>query len=211
VDHAAVVVPKDIWRSVLYQRADSLQPLIKMPPLGRNVVDTNGVQLLADWINSLPGVPALAPPSVAPAGGQFDLPVSVALNHPEAGVILRYTLDDSLPTVDSPVYTGPFLLRTNAILQVKAFETGFNESVASTALFTVGTSLYFPSEPYFVNGVVQLPFSGVSGRSYILEGTADFKHWTPLSTNVAPDGVLTLTDPGSTNLPYRFYRVIEGR
>ncbi len=211
VDHAAVVVPKDIWRSVLYRRADSLQPLIKMPPLARNVVDTNGVQLLADWINSLPGVPALAPPTVAPDGGQFDLPVSVAFNHPEAGVTLRYTLDDTLPTVDSALYTGPFLLRTNAVLQVKAFETGFNESVATSALFTIGTSLYFTSEPYFLKGVVQLPFSGVPGRFYILEGTADFKHWTPLSTNVAPDGVMTLTDPGSTNLPYQFYRVTEGR
>jgi hypothetical protein len=27
---------------------------VKMPPLGRNVIDTNAVNLIRDWINSLP-------------------------------------------------------------------------------------------------------------------------------------------------------------
>ncbi|MDB6037501.1 MAG: hypothetical protein JWM99_1342, partial [Verrucomicrobiales bacterium] len=62
-DNARVVVPKDIWRSVLYHRMNSLDALIKMPPLARNVIDTNAVSELIQWINSLPGVPALAPPS----------------------------------------------------------------------------------------------------------------------------------------------------
>src|SRR5207253_2112647 len=32
-DNAYVVVPKDIWRSILYQRAISYDPSVKMPPL----------------------------------------------------------------------------------------------------------------------------------------------------------------------------------
>jgi hypothetical protein len=27
---------------------------IKMPPLARNLIDTDGVKLIRDWINSLP-------------------------------------------------------------------------------------------------------------------------------------------------------------
>lgn len=211
VDRAAVVVPKDLWRSVLYQRVTSLEPLIKMPPLARNLVDTNGVQILADWINSLPGVPALAPPTVLPNGGEFGLPVSVALQHANPNVAIHFTLDDTLPTADSPLYTGSFLLRTNAILQAKAFETGYSDSIASTAFFTIDTPVFFTAEPYFQSGVVHLPFSGVPGRSYILQGTSDLKHWVPVSTNQAPDGILTWTDTASTNQPYQFYRVIEGR
>ncbi len=211
VDRAAVVVPQDLWRSVLYQRVNSLEPLIKMPPLARNRIDTNGVQLLANWINSLPGVPAIAPPTILPDGGQFALPVTVSLQHPDANALLHFTLDDTLPTTNSPVYSGPFLLRTNAILQAKAFETGFSDSIASTAFFTVATPVYFTANPYFQSGSVHLPFSGVPGRSYILQGTADLKHWVPVNTNLAPDGILIWLDPASTNLPYQFYRVIEGR
>ena len=57
-DNAHVVTPRDLWRSVLYQRANSTDPLIKMPQLARNLVDTNATAVIAAWINSLPG-PAL--------------------------------------------------------------------------------------------------------------------------------------------------------
>jgi cytochrome c553 len=57
-DNAHVVTPRDLWRSVLYQRADSTNSLIKMPQLARNLVDTNAMSVIAAWINNLPG-PAL--------------------------------------------------------------------------------------------------------------------------------------------------------
>ena len=44
VDNAHVVTPDDIWRSMLYQRVDSLATGIKMPPLARNSsMDTNAM------------------------------------------------------------------------------------------------------------------------------------------------------------------------
>jgi uncharacterized repeat protein (TIGR03806 family) len=57
-DNAHVVTPRDLPRSILYQRANSTDPLIKMPQLARNLVDTNAMAVIAAWINSLPG-PAL--------------------------------------------------------------------------------------------------------------------------------------------------------
>jgi uncharacterized repeat protein (TIGR03806 family) len=57
-DNAHVVTPRDLPRSILYQRANSTDSLIKMPQLARNLVDTNAMTVIAAWINSLQG-PAL--------------------------------------------------------------------------------------------------------------------------------------------------------
>ena len=49
------VVPGDPDHSILTHRIESTQPGILMPPLGRSVVDTDGVALVTDWINGLSG------------------------------------------------------------------------------------------------------------------------------------------------------------
>ena len=74
LDNACIIKAKDIWRSVIYARMNSVDPALKMPPLARSLVDTNAVQLFNDWINSLPGIPALAPPVITPNGGTSLIP-----------------------------------------------------------------------------------------------------------------------------------------
>jgi uncharacterized repeat protein (TIGR03806 family) len=49
-----VVVPQDLAKSIMHLRMQSTDPLQQMPPLGRNVVHTAAVDLLALWIGSLP-------------------------------------------------------------------------------------------------------------------------------------------------------------
>jgi hypothetical protein len=68
-DNVDIVTPDDVWRSSLYDRMDVVNPAIQMPPLARNLIDTNAVAVMADWINSLPGTPALPPPTLTPPGG----------------------------------------------------------------------------------------------------------------------------------------------
>ena len=48
-----VVIPQDVPHSMLHYRMNSLQTGIAMPPLAKSVIDSAGVQLIADWINSL--------------------------------------------------------------------------------------------------------------------------------------------------------------
>ena len=53
ISGARVIVPQDLPRSMIHHRMNSLQSGVAMPPLAKNVVDDDGVQLIADWINSL--------------------------------------------------------------------------------------------------------------------------------------------------------------
>ena len=208
IDNAQIIAPKDIWRSVLYLRALSLDPAIKMPTLARNVVDTNSLEIVAEWIDSLPGTPALPPPTVNPDGGTFAGPVTVTLSSAGSEQTIYYTLDGSLPTAGSILYNGPFEIGVNATLRATAVEPGFVNSAASTAVFAVtpGISL---SPAGFLDGIFQIQVSGATGRASVMEGSTDLINWIPVSTNSPASGPFTIADPGSPGAAYRFYRAVQ--
>jgi len=73
---AKIVAPGDPDRSVLLRRINMTGPL-QMPPLARNVNDTNAIQAVTQWIDSLPRRPATLPPGwshqdVGPVGVPGD-------------------------------------------------------------------------------------------------------------------------------------------
>lgn len=82
-----VVRPQDLLHSMLHNRVNRVGAL-QMPPLAKNVVDTNAMQLLADWINSLPTGPGvtltLTNPGV-PISGPFA--VNVQFTESVTGVL----------------------------------------------------------------------------------------------------------------------------
>ena len=207
-DNAAIVKPKDIWRSMIYQRMNSTDNALKMPPLARNLVDTNAVAVLAAWINSLSGIPALAPPGIAPNGGNYFSSVNVTLSPPDTNAAIYFTLDGTLPTTNSFRYSGAFNLTSKVTVSANAFETGFNNSVAASALFFV-QPVRFTSADFLTNGQFQFQFIGAIGSNYVLQATTNFSNWTPLSTNSAVTNPFNLFDPKATNFPYRFYRVLQ--
>ncbi len=53
-----VIVPQDLPHSLAYNRASRVGQF-QMPPLAKNVVDSNAMQVIADWINSLPPGPGV--------------------------------------------------------------------------------------------------------------------------------------------------------
>jgi mono/diheme cytochrome c family protein len=207
-DHAYVVVPKDIWRSILYQRAHSVDPAVKMPPLARNLVDTNSLDVVAAWINSLPGTPALPPPNIVPSGGTFSGPISVTLQPPITGATLYYTTNGSLPDTTSAVYSSPIPVTNSLTLKANAFAPGYTNSVAANGVFVILPGVVFTTPGFLTNGNFQLQIAGPTGKSYVLQASTNLVNWTPITTNVPASTPFSLVDSNAPSFSRRFYRVM---
>jgi uncharacterized repeat protein (TIGR03806 family) len=136
LDHPHIIAPNDIWRSILYMRANTTEAF-KMPPVARNTIDEAGMTLLRQWIESLPGPPVLPPPEISPHGGTFAQPVSVSLKS-EPGATIRYTLDGTVPTTSDLLYEKPVPVTGPTILRAKAFKPGWTRSITAQEIFMVG-------------------------------------------------------------------------
>ncbi|HUZ07282.1 MAG TPA: chitobiase/beta-hexosaminidase C-terminal domain-containing protein [Candidatus Paceibacterota bacterium] len=134
-DNPRIIKPNDLWRSILYMRTDTTEAF-KMPPLARNTIDEQGMNLLRQWIESLPGPPVLPPPQISPGGGNYDKPVEVTLKS-EPGATIRYTLDGTVPTRSDLLYQKPVHLTGPTILRAKAFEQNFTKSITSQGIYIV--------------------------------------------------------------------------
>ena len=135
IDNPRIIAPNDRWRSLLFMRANTVEPF-KMPPLARNTVDEPGMVLLQHWIESLPGPPVLPPPEISPRGGNFSKPVEVILKS-EPGATIRYTLDGTVPTTSDLLYEKPVRLTGPTILRAKAFKPGFTRSITVQEIFLI--------------------------------------------------------------------------
>jgi mono/diheme cytochrome c family protein len=137
VDRPRVISPHDIWRSIAYMRVDTVGD-IRMPPLARETIDQKGVQLLGEWINSLPGPAVLAPPTISPQGGTYGQPVEISLTAGEPSAEIRYTLDGSVPGTSDMLYEKPIRLSGPAVLRARAFKQGFTRSITAQEVFIIG-------------------------------------------------------------------------
>jgi len=137
IDRPRVISPHDIWRSIAFMRVNTLDD-IKMPPIARETIDQKGVQILRDWIASLPGRPVLDPPGMSPGGGTFGAPIEISLSEREPGADIRYTLDGSVPGPSDMRYEKPIRLESPAVLRARAFKDGFTRSITAQEVFIVG-------------------------------------------------------------------------
>ena len=136
IDGARVIAPNDVWRSILFMRANTTEAF-KMPPVARNTIDERGMKLLREWIESLPGPHVLAPPEISPRGGNFAKPMEVVLQS-EPDATIRYTLDGTVPTTDDLLYEKPIRLTAPTIVRAKAFKPGCTKSITAQEVFLVG-------------------------------------------------------------------------
>jgi uncharacterized repeat protein (TIGR03806 family) len=137
IDRPRIISPHDVWRSIAFMRVNTVGD-IHMPPLDRTTIDQRGVELLRQWIDSLPGPPVLAPPQILPAGGTFGDTVQITLSESEPGADIRYTLDGTVPGRSDLHYDKPFQISAATVVRARAFKPGFTKSITAQEVFAVG-------------------------------------------------------------------------
>jgi hypothetical protein len=109
------------------------------------------------------GISFLPTPVIAPNGGLYTNSVSVSITTSTNPASIYYTLDGSIPTTNSILYTGPFLITNNVGVQaITAVPGQPNSAVASASFFNTaflgnGTGL---TGQYYSNNVYTAPFTG---------------------------------------------------
>lgn len=106
----------------------------------------------------------------------FSDSVTIELASLEPGVSLHFTLDNSTPTVDSPVYTGPLTLTETSTVKAIALKEGMSPSHVLAARFTkipAGRSIELKTQ-------YASQYSGGGDNALIdgIAGTGDFRTGT---------------------------------
>lgn len=92
--------------------------------------------------------------AIVPSGGVFTNVVRVLIRSFVAGGEVRYTLDGSEPTTDSPTYASPFDVRSRVTVRARVYLNGFPVSEVATAEFRPDPGLRIePAEGRFTNSL----------------------------------------------------------
>ncbi|WP_396592650.1 alkaline phosphatase family protein [Brevundimonas sp. R86498] len=75
--------------------------------------------------------------NAAPGGLFVNQPAQMTLRNPNDTGEVRYTLDNSIPTLTSPLYTGPVEISRNTIVRATLFIDGVPASVPATGYFRI--------------------------------------------------------------------------
>jgi hypothetical protein len=109
-----------------------------------------------------------------PESGPVSNPVTITLSTTVLGGVIRYTLDDTEPTLTSIAYTGPFSLPVTGrfTIRARAFLNGFPASDIRSATYEPDPGIRFlPFEEHFTNQVQVTMSTSLPGAS--LRWTAD--------------------------------------
>ncbi|GEM_PF-5579508 len=105
----------------------------------------------------------LTPPMIVPNGGVFTNSVSITITDAAPGVSIYYTLDGSAPTTNSILYTGSFILTSNAAVQAMATVPGAPNGTVTIATFYNSSTLGHGTGllgQYYANTLFTSPFTG---------------------------------------------------
>ena len=90
-------------------------------------VESGHYEFIIEDVRSLTRISRLSVPKIIPADSLLFLPdtATVKILSEDENAIIRYTLNGNEPDEHSPVYSEPFIIRSNTIIKAKLFKTGY--------------------------------------------------------------------------------------
>jgi hypothetical protein len=67
----------------------------------------------------------LSVPAVSHQSGFYSNPFSLTVSNKDPDVVIRYTIDGRIPTINDPFYTAPIQIDSTSILRLRTFKEGF--------------------------------------------------------------------------------------
>jgi hypothetical protein len=121
------------------------------------------------------------------------VPADVVITCPTPGAAIYYTLDGSLPTTNSTLYTGTFHLANAGVVRACAFLSGWLPSVASLVNYgpapTVGPATFTRTMQTNVPWAPVMSLSFMPGTGAVCQAYEETVPLNLVITNVSGDGV----------------------
>jgi chitinase len=87
--------------------------------------------------------PRVATPTFSPVAGAYLGTQSVTISCLTAGATIYYTVDGSMPTAGSTVYTVPVSISTTTTLKAIAIDGVIDDSYVASGLYTITTTAVY--------------------------------------------------------------------
>jgi Chitobiase/beta-hexosaminidase C-terminal domain len=136
---------------------------------------------------------AVATPTFSPAGSTVTSGQQVTISDATSGANIYYTIDGTVPTVNSTLYTAPVAITKSLTLSAIAVATGFSNSGVASAAYVVSstpsTPVISPAGGMFTAAQTVTITDATQGATihYTLDGS------TPTSSATAYSGALTVS------------------
>lgn len=150
---------------------------------------------------------ATSAPVITPAAGSY-LNTQLITITPAAGCAVAYTTDGSTPTIDSPIYAGPFTIASvddmagNVTVKALAFGGGFLASSVATSAFSTlvaATPAISPTGSQYGSQVVTMTSDAGTNIYYTTDGSTPTEGGGTSVLYSAPKYVGQLAASGATN------------
>ncbi|MGD0893713.1 MAG: chitobiase/beta-hexosaminidase C-terminal domain-containing protein [Terracidiphilus sp.] len=89
--------------------------------------------------------PVLPTPTFSLATGTYTTTQTITISDATAGTTIYYTTNGTTPTTSSAEYTGPITVSATETIEAKAVETGYTNSAAFSATYTIAPVLPTPT------------------------------------------------------------------
>lgn len=205
--------------STVYFTTNGLEPTPAGPMVGPDgiIVVTTGTTIKARAFRDdlLPSTTVevvytlkVGPPTFHPRDGTQLYGESVFLTSATPGAIIRYTLDGSIPTSASPVFS-PDIVLTNLTTTIiaRGFRDGFIDSNLQTNTYRLTVRLDKPVR--LGGGGIKLSWNSLAGQNYRVQSSGNLLQWNDASGLLSGTGLpISFTNPPANPGTAWFFRVV---